>query len=60
MASFQIRDRAASRLQCSVAKIWAVWDRRSGVELTPREVGAVIAVEVRRGDAGRISWLTMD
>jgi hypothetical protein len=43
-----------------VAKIWAVWDRRSGVELTPREVGAVIAVEVRRGDAGRISWLTMD
>jgi hypothetical protein len=32
---------------------------RAGVELTPREVGAVIAVEVRRGDAGRISWLTM-
>jgi hypothetical protein len=48
MASFQISDRVASRLQCSVAKIWAV----CGPQRCPL-AAAALSRGVRRPRHGR-------
>src|SRR5262245_62757908 len=59
MASFQINDLVPSRLQCSVARIWAACDPSEWSLATPAARGVAASAASGAPDSGRallVSW----